>query len=120
MLRTSAPAATALVLLAACTPTSTPPSNATATGGPTPNCGFARAQTSNDLRMNCTLSGALANASIDPVHPGSSACSPTSFNLFSQTINANIAVIYGENGDENDESVDHAAHDVAASRRHGP
>jgi len=109
MLRTSALAVTALTALTACTPTSTPTSNATAnaaaTGGPTPNCAFARNQTSNDLRMNCTISGALPNTLVDPAHAGSSACSNTSFSLFGQSIGATIAVIYGENGDENAERV---------------
>src|SRR5436853_7714139 len=85
MRRTSALAATALTVLAACTPTSTPTSNTTAGGGPTPTCAFARNQTSNDLRMNCTISGALANTLIDPAHGGGSTCANTSLSLFSQT-----------------------------------
>jgi hypothetical protein len=102
--RTSALAVSAFTILAACTPSSTPSSNASASG-PTPACTFAPVQTSNDVRMNCPVSGALANLMIDPAHPGSTACTRTTFSLFSQTMSANVAVIYGENGDENAERV---------------
>jgi len=105
MLRFSALAVTALTMLAACGPTATPTSNATAnaaaTGGPTPNCGFAANQTSNDVRMNCTISGPLPNTLVDLANSGNSTCSHATLSLFGQNMAATLAVIYGENGDEN-------------------
>ena len=100
MSRITASIVTILALLAACDRT-TPTNNATATG-PTPTCAFAQNQTSNDLRMNCTITGGLPNTLVDPANSGSSACSNTSFSLFNQSINSSVLVIYGENGDDNE------------------
>jgi hypothetical protein len=115
--RNSALAVSAFTILAACTPTSTPTSNAAASG-PTQNCGFSANQTSNDVRSNCLIAGALPNVLIDPAHPGSSNCTRTTFSLFSQTMSMNVAIIYGENGDENPERVRLGA-TIASGTHHG-
>jgi hypothetical protein len=92
-----APVLSVLALLA-CDPT--PQS-----GTPTTGCQFAAQQTSQGLRMNCTVTGQLPNALIDPLNPTNTSCAPASVSLFSQTVNVPIAVIYGENGDENSDRV---------------
>jgi hypothetical protein len=84
--------------LPACTPTA--PS-----GQPAANCAFAAVQGASGLTMNCTVTGPLPNALIDPFNPSNTSCVPTSFSLFGQTVTAPLTVIYGENGDENSERV---------------
>lgn len=83
-----------LGLLAACTPTPNP-------GGQpvTPVCRFAPDQTNQDVRANCTVTGAPANARINPV-TGGSQCRPESLTLFDQALRAAATFIYGENGDD--------------------
>lgn len=82
------------VSVPACTPTPAPG------GGVATGCAFAPNQTSQDLRMNCTVTGSPANRLINPV-TGGSGCAVDSLSLFQQTLTATATFIYGENGDEN-------------------
>lgn len=86
------------LLLWACDPTPQ-------AGTPSTGCQFAAQQASQGLRMNCTVTGQLPNTLIDPLNPSSANCALASVTLFSQTVNAPIAVVYGENGDENSDRV---------------
>lgn len=84
---------------AACTPT---PQAGGGGGGNGVNaaCSFAPNQTSQDLRMNCTVSGSPPNRLLNPAS-GGSGCKFESLSLFGQTVSAQATFIYGENGDEN-------------------
>jgi hypothetical protein len=85
----------ATALLPACDQTTTPGG-----GQPVAGCGFAANQGTTGLTMDCSVTGDLPNMRIDPVNSSASACGPLTFTLFSQTVNAPIRVIYGENGDD--------------------
>jgi hypothetical protein len=83
-----------LVVLAACTPTPNPGG-----GQVTTACAFAPDQTNQDLRMNCTVTGAPGNRVINPV-TGGSQCKLESLTLFNQALTVAATFIYGEGGDD--------------------
>ncbi len=87
-------AGVALLAVIGCTPTPQPG------GQVTSECVFAPDQTSNDLRMDCTVTGSPANVLIDPVNPTNRSCALTSFSLYDQMLTAPATFIWGENGDD--------------------
>ena len=94
-----------LLLLAVCTIASACPRTPPSGGGPATGCAFARNQTGNDLRLNCTVTGPLPNVRIDPFVAGNAPCGINSWSIFSQTVNTPMVAIYGENGDDNNARV---------------
>lgn len=84
----------AILTAAGCTPTPSP------SGGVSAGCVFAPDQTSNELRMNCTITGTPANVLIDPINPENRACGLTSFSLYDQALTAPATFIWGEGGDD--------------------
>ncbi|VAW85214.1 hypothetical protein MNBD_GAMMA18-910 [hydrothermal vent metagenome] len=85
-------AGVAVLVVAGCVSTPTPD------GGVSTGCVFATNQTSNDLRMDCTVTGAPANVLVDPINSANRSCALTSFSLYDQTLTAPVTFIWGENG----------------------
>ena len=51
-------------------------------------------------QMSCQLADQLPDTQVDAVHPGSSACSSTSFSVFRQSIAVPLWLTYGQGGDD--------------------
>jgi hypothetical protein len=108
-----------LVSLAGCTPGATPAPTPTPTASTTTNCALAPGQTTQGLRVNCTVTATLANALLDPVDSTNTSCTPFNPNptasndlrdarlvtLSGQTLSAPVTLIYGAQGDDNSERV---------------
>ena len=88
---------------AACTPTPTPSAGGGGGGGGgvDTNCAFAPNQTTQDLRMTCTVSGSPPNRLLNPLSSGGGCNVVESLSLFGQSVSAGATFIYGENGDDN-------------------
>ena len=89
----------ASIFVSACTPTPGP------AGNPTTACTFPANQTSNGLRMNCTVTGPLPNMRLDPFVQGAASCGINSWLVSGQTVNVPLAALYGANGDDTDARV---------------
>lgn len=74
-------------------------------GAANTGCAFAPQQTANDLRLNCTVTGALPNLRLDPFVSGNAPCGINSWTVFNQTVNTPMVAIYGENGDDSNARV---------------
>ena len=96
---------TRLLLLAVCTIASACTPTAPSGGGAATGCAFAPNQTSNDLRLNCTVAGPLPNLRVDPLVAGNAPCGLNSWTISSQTVNTPMVAIYGENGDDSNARV---------------
>lgn len=51
-------------------------------------------------QISCPLFDSLPDMQADAAHPGSSACSATSFSVFKQTISTPLRLVYGQKGDD--------------------
>jgi len=108
-----------LASLTACDPTGGGGNNGGG-GGNTPpvatNCALSANQSSQELSVDCTITGALPNALLDPFNAANTACTPLSvtnpgsndlrdaglLTLSSQTLSAPATLIYGAQGDDNE------------------
>ncbi|RZL03378.1 MAG: hypothetical protein EOP36_05210 [Rubrivivax sp.] len=64
-----------------------------------PDCSL-RASAGGARQMNCRLADQLPDAQVDATHPGSSACSGSSFSVFKQALSVPVWLSYGQKGDD--------------------
>jgi hypothetical protein len=50
--------------------------------------------------MSCQLVDLLPDVQVDATHPGSAACSSTSYSVFKQSLSVPVRLIYGQKGDD--------------------
>lgn len=63
------------------------------------DCAFTMTQ-SGDVGMACMLNAQIPDTQVDADHPGSTACSPSSFSVFRQDVNTALRLDYGVKGDD--------------------
>jgi hypothetical protein len=109
--------------LAACGPTGGGNNGGGGGGGNAPplatNCALSPNQSSQQLSVDCTISGRLPNALIDPFDSGNTDCTPLNVanpgrndprdarlaTLSSQSLSIPVTLLYGAQGDDNSERV---------------
>lgn len=63
-----------------------------------PDCRLTTA--AGGRQIACQLFDQLPDMQVDAMHPGSSACSATSFSVFKQTVSTPLRLVYGQKGDD--------------------
>src|SRR5436190_4725551 len=69
------------------------------------NCVFPPNQSTNELTMTCTITGAIPNIRVDPFASGNPTCGINSWIVSGQTVNVPSTIVYGQNGDDSNARV---------------